>query len=204
MGGYNSGRPRSRAHLSQLKKLPLSAFGQRSLSRGVNGQGYFRWADGTEIACRKYEASIELEYRVNGERVIQRIDLEYLPRHFGGELVVALCPACRRRCRVLYFRWHRFVCRRCTRAIYACQSQDTATRLQVQFQKLRERVRSGTQDRELDYFPRRPKHMRRNTYHRLRDRAWQKLETRDSALDAGLMRTLARIAPDVLKGLLGD
>jgi len=141
---------------------------------------------------------------VNGEPVIQRIDLEYLARHFGGSLPVALCPACSRRCRVLYFRWRGFVCRRCTRAIYASQSQDVATRLRVQFQKLRERVRPGTWDREMEYFPRRPKRMRRSTYYLLRERAWAKLDAADNALDVSLARSLARIAPDVLKGLLGD
>src|SRR5215469_12010506 len=136
MGGYNSGRPQSRVRLSQLTKLPLSAFDPRSLRLGVKGLGQFRWANGNEIACRKYEASIELQYMVNGEPVIQRIDLEYLARHFGGSLPLALCPASMRRCRVLYFRLRAFVCRRYTRALYASQSPHVAPRLRVQFQKL--------------------------------------------------------------------
>jgi len=46
--------------------------------------------------------------------------------------------------------------------------------------------------------------MRRETYYRLRERAWAKLDAADNALDVNLARSLARIAPDVLKGLLGD
>jgi hypothetical protein len=38
----------------------------------------------------------------------------------------------------------------------------------MQYQKLRARIRPGTGDYGLDYFPRRPKGMRRVTYRRFR------------------------------------
>jgi hypothetical protein len=44
--------------------------------------------------------------------------------------------------------------------------------------------------------------MRRKTYYQLRDRAWQKLAARNSALDASFVRAFGQLAPDILKGLL--
>jgi hypothetical protein len=73
----------------------------------------------------------------------------------------------------------------------------------MQYQKLRARIRPGTGDYGLDYFPRRPKGMRRVTYRRLQARAHANLDRYHAHLDAGLFRVLARYAPDTIAGLLG-
>ncbi len=52
------------------------------------------------------------------------------------------------------------------------------------------------------YFPRRPKGMRRVTYARIKAAAMVALDRYHGALDVGLYRLLARIAPDELAKLL--
>jgi hypothetical protein len=76
----------------------------------------------------------------------QHIGLRYLPRHYGGSLVLAVCPKCSRSVRVLYFE-RAFYCNRCTGAAYTSSSQDKARCAQMQFQKLKERISSDNRQR---------------------------------------------------------
>jgi len=198
-----------RRRLSELLKLPLADFRQRDLAADREWSGVLRWlADGGErgaIEMSKNREGLRLSYAYasSGQPVTQYIGLRYLPRHFGGFLVVAVCPGCWRRVRVLYFR-RAFYCNRCTRAVYASSSLDKASGAQTQYQKLRERVRPGTWDAGIGYFPRRPKRMRRVTYNRLRNRAYAQLYRYHAFLDRGLYRLLARIAPADFAALVGD
>ena len=204
-------RSRSRHHLSELLRLPLASFRQNDFAPGREWpERSYQWhARGASIGVSKQCEVIKdcewlrLRYAHQGEPRTQDIGLRYLPRHFGGFLVVAVCPGCWRQVRVLYFR-RAFFCARCTRAIYASSSQSKATRALAQFQKLRERIRPGTWNAGLYYFPRRPKRMRRATYERLRDRAYEQLNRYHSNLDAVLCRVFARIAPESLAEILGE
>ena len=202
MGGYGSGRPRIRAYLTGRLRLPLSAFTPQALHPRATSTGSFGWANGSSIGFEKTAACLVLRYSVNDENIEQRIDLLYLPRHFGGVLPVAECPTCCRRTRVFYYARRRFVCRRCTGAVYASKGYSATICAQVRFQRLRERIRPGTWDAELDYFPRRPKRMRRTTYVRIKGEAFTALDRYHAGLDVGLWRLLRRIAPDKLAALL--
>jgi hypothetical protein len=116
---------------------------------------------------------------------------------------MAACPGCANSVRVLYM-GSAFYCNRCTGAVYTSSSRTKATRAQMQFEKLRERVRPGTINADLSYFPRRPKGMRRATYRRLRRRAATQLNRYHSIPDVGLWRVFARLAPGDLAAILGD
>jgi hypothetical protein len=151
----------------------------------------------------KDREGLRLGYSRDSEPMTQHIGLRYLPRHFGGSLAVAVCPGCWRQVRVLYM-GSAFYCNRFTGAVYASSSRTKATRAQMQFEKLRERVRPGTTNADLSYFPRRPKRMRRATYERLSRRAAAKLDRYHSILDAGLFGALARLGPGELAALLGE
>jgi hypothetical protein len=120
------------------------------------------------LGFEKTDACLVLRYSASDEKVEQRLGLICLPRNFGRTLTVAVCPHCRQRARVLYYARRRFVCRRCTGAVYASKGQSAPMRAMVRFRKLRERIRPGTWNAELDYFPRRPKRMRRATYGRVK------------------------------------
>ncbi len=192
MGGSNSGRPRSRRYLSSLPRLSLVP--ARIWRQGATwGPCLYTWSNGNSMHAQKTASELIFRYSIDGQVKAEWIALGSLPRHFGGTLTIAYCPCCGRAVRVLYFA-SQFVCRRCTGAVYASKGRGRAMRAQVQFQKLRARIRPGTEDYDLNYMPRRPKGMRRATYERLRGRAIEKLNALDAALDVGLWRFVAKMA----------
>jgi hypothetical protein len=106
MGSYGSGRRRSRYWLSELLKLSLADFRQGDLAAEREWTGrVYRWqAAGEErgaIAMSKEREGLRLSHARAGKPIAQHIGLRYLPRHFGGSLVVAVCPGCWRQVRVL-------------------------------------------------------------------------------------------------------
>jgi hypothetical protein len=85
---------------------------------------------------------------------------------FGGRRRWFECPSCERPCRVLYCGGG-FLCRLCLGLRYASQYEATSGRARNRAQKLR--MRLGGSANLLEPFPRRPKHMQRRTYARLRE-----------------------------------
>jgi hypothetical protein len=177
---------------------------KHSLAPGVTfGEATIEWANGSRIGIARDAIGLQLAFSVNGDERRQTICLVHRPRHYGGHLACALCPACGRSVRVLSL-WRRsFVGRCCIPATYRSKTRGKAAAAQVQYQKIRARIRSGTEDYGLDYFPRRPKGMRRVTYRRLQARAYDKLDRYYECLDAGLFRVLAKLAPAEISDLLG-
>jgi hypothetical protein len=200
-GAY--GQTRYKVYLHELTSLRLTAFPKHVLAPGATfGEAEAKWSNGASIGVWRDHAGLQLAFAVNGEERRQTIALVHRPRHFGGCLATMLCPRCCRSVRALYCWRGRFVCRLCTPAIYRSKTRDKARAAQTQYQKLRARIRPGTEDYGLNYFPRRRKGMRRVTYTRLHARADAKLNRYHEHLDAGLFRVLARIAPDALSDLL--
>lgn len=76
-----------------------------------------------------------------------------------------LCPACNRRCRILYGPGSRFLCRRCGDLKYETQYEPDFARAATRALKIRERLggRCGIDDP----FPPKPKGMHWRTYQRL-------------------------------------
>jgi hypothetical protein len=99
--------------------------------------------------------------------------------------------------RVLYYAQQRFICHRCTGAVYASTGRSATMRAQVRFQRLRERIRPGTWDAAFWYFPRRPKGMRRRTYARLKTDALAALDRYQGSIDAKSSRWMARLGRQV-------
>jgi hypothetical protein len=82
------------------------------------------------MAVSKDREGLRLSYARDGTLMSQHIGLRYLARHFGGSMVVAVCPGCSRQLRVLYIR-NAFRCNLCTGAVYASSSRTKATRAQI-------------------------------------------------------------------------
>ncbi len=74
-----------------------------------------------------------------------------------------------------------------------CQAVNPPERALHRFRKLRNRIRPGTENDRLDYFPRRPKGMRRVTYQRIKAAALAALERYHAALDVKLAGWLAAL-----------
>lgn len=197
-------RSRSRVQFGELRRLNLARFPKAGLLPVARWNGSVDWADGATCHIDKSQAAeLALTYSAGGQEFAWFVGLTAAPRHFGGAEFYFRCPWCARRCRVLHFVGAVLRCRRCIRALYHCQSVDAAGRALHRFRKLRTRIRPGTEDAGLFYFPRRPKGMRRVTYARIKADAMAALDRYHRALDAGLYRLLARIAPDELAELLG-
>ena len=102
----------------------------------------------------------------NAERqaILERIDIEWTPCHFGGERPWWTCPHCGRRCAIVYARgpWP-FMCRLCANLTYETSQSDAYTRANCKSNKRRERLgwERGAP------FPPKPKGMHWRTWDRL-------------------------------------
>ena len=156
------GRTRHKVYLHELLALRLTAFPKHALAPGATfGEATVEWSGGSKIGIWRDDAGLQLAFAANGQERRQTLTLVHHPRHFGGYLAAMRCPRCCRSVRVVYCWRGRFVCRNCTPATYRSRTRSKTEAAQVQYQKLRARIRPGTADYGLDYFPRRPKGMRR-------------------------------------------
>jgi hypothetical protein len=198
-----TGPIRHKVYLHELLPLRLTAFPKGSLAPGVTfPEAKMHWSNGSEAGVSRDREGLRLAFTANGDPVHQTLALRHHPRHYGGHMVTMLCPSCCRSVRIVYCWRGRFICRHCTSATYRSKTRDKAHAAQIQYQRIRARVRPGTEDCRLDYFPRRPKGMRRVTYGRLKARAAAKLDRYHEHLDARLFPLLARLAPGELASLL--
>lgn len=178
---------RSRIHFGELRTLRLAQFGRGLLVGAARWHGTAEWADGATVAVAKEtDAAVAVAYATNGGQQNVVVGITHSPRHFGGSEPYFCCPGCGRRCRVLLFVGAGLRCRRCIRGLYYCQAANPPEQALHRFRKLRNRVRPGTENERLDYFPRRPKGMRRVTYQRIKAAALVALERYHAALDVKL------------------
>ncbi len=185
------GRSRSRIHFGELRTLRLSQFQRGLLAPAARWHGTTEWPDGATVAVEKLQdAGLAVAYATDGGHQDVAVEITHSPRHFGGTEPYFCCPRCGRRCRVLYFVGAGLRCRRCIRGLYYCQVLDPAGQALRRFRALRNRIRPGTENERLDYFPRRPKGMRRVTYQRIKAAALAALERYHAALDVKLVAWL--------------
>ena len=182
-GGSRCGAGRPGWHLTTTAAIRLT---MRDLQR----DGAFKyaaatvgltWANGANIRAHVAGDSVTLEYRfkfAEGWRDIsKRVVIDRTPCHYGGARLWFLCPRCHRRTASLYLRgWPG--CRKCSRLVYASQSDDALARSWRRTRKLERRLSGGAG--EWDY--RRPKGMRLATFERLREALWREEEFRDVAM----------------------
>jgi hypothetical protein len=104
--------------------------------------------------------------------------------NYGGSRPWFLCPACWRRCAVVYFGRGRYACRHCNHVAYYSQSEDLMGRAWRKQHKLEAKLNDGWH---------RPKGMHWKTYERLRDGIieceWQK--------DCALVVAMARMGIEI-------
>ena len=105
-------------------------------------------------------------YRLPGVDGNPCFDFTRLPS--GGERSWFLCPACGRRCGILYAVNSRLLCRKCGGLSYESQNEPSHYRALRKAQKIR--LRLGGSANMTEPFPERPHYMHRRTYQRLGDR----------------------------------
>jgi hypothetical protein len=93
--------------------------------------------------------------------VRERVGLTFTPCHYGGDRPWFLCPACGRRCAVLWGRG-RFLCRRCQRVAYASQNESASSRAIRRVHEIRAKLK--TEGCVPIWRIRRPRYMRYERY----------------------------------------
>jgi hypothetical protein len=97
-------------------------------------------------------------------RVLETIMLDFTACYFGGDRAWFLCPACGRRCAVLWGKG-RFLCRKCQTVAYASQNEDLASRSIRRVHELRAKLNVPAAV-PIDQI-RRPRFMRQDRYRSL-------------------------------------
>ena len=174
MGGSGSGRRQrfTRNTTDGCLALDITVLGRRgSLEPGRSGT--VSWSrDGQPIGSVTLLGlpdGIRLSYRgQTGEGAWEVVDevVDFLvsATTFGNGRRWFACPACARRCRILYG-GARFRCRHCNRLRYESQFESAAQRANRLARKIRRRL--GGSEGLMDEFPPRPRGMHWATYRRL-------------------------------------
>lgn len=134
--------------------------------------GSSRWwrgldkSNGSSIGYHCGGDFVTLIYNRRGEKVEQRVTLDWTACNFGGKRPWWKCPACARRVAVIYGAGKYFACRNCYGLCYGAQKENSSDRALRKAFKIRERL--GDMDGgTFDLFPAKPKGMRWPTYWRL-------------------------------------
>lgn len=204
MGGFGSGRPRSRITVEDALALDLPTLISDDLLRSGKASGALVWrlaGSGEETGSIGYSATlnpdgphghIRLRYTVTDargdrHRIDERIELEARPQPFGGFQWLMICPISGRACRKLYLPpgTRRFAARQAYRLAYRSQGQARYDRAITQAQRLRRRL--GASEALGDWIER-PCGMRRRTF----DRFLARIERYEEIADRHLLAFVAR------------
>ena len=205
MGGFGSGRPRSRAHVEDSLVLDLPKLIGDGMVRPGCWSGSIAWhstATGEAAGSVSYIATmdpttaagtIRVFYTLpNGEGarrpIADTIALEGRPQPFGGLIWYLRCPLSARRCRKLFLPpgARRFAARQVHRIPYRSQSEAPHERALSQAHKIRRRL-GGTG--AIGGLVERPAGMHRTTFARVVDR----LDHYEDICDDYMMRALVRL-----------
>lgn len=130
MGGFGSGRPRE--HPRAGESFPLRVRDVRAALRAADRFGYetreaLEWRTGRRVAAAlefivsaapRTGIALELNYRIVNRFVSEPIALTTTAQRLGGRRWWFGCPACGRRCAVLFAPERRWVCGRCCKISY--------------------------------------------------------------------------------------
>lgn len=164
-GGWRAaaGRPTHRLKTQDFRSIDIRSFNRDGLLASP-WQGVWSWRDAqtgrvtAAISLRTSSKSIGLQYTCDGRPVNAQIALERTACTYGGTRVWFNCPACTRRCAVLYLRMSHFQCRLCHDLRYQSQSEDALGRGQIALEKV---------EAKLDLHWKKPKGMHLSTRERL-------------------------------------
>ncbi len=183
MGGYGSGRKRSRScgTMEENRSLDVNKLNHAGcLQSGWHG-GWEWTVDGErvawiQIAAEESRLRLEYSYRRNGgdwEDINQPAPLTWMPCRFGGKRPYFLCPgvvdrvSCGRRVMKLYGADRYFLCRHCHHLSHASQGEAPWDRALRRANRIR--MKLGGDPGTANQFPDKPIGMWHRTYERLRE-----------------------------------
>jgi hypothetical protein len=173
MGGLGSGRFGRKVKCESLRRFDLREIVRdgkftvgRHLwgwNRNIGGESKNAGTVSFEV-CGSPPSVVILSYHVNGQEVRRFVAVEYTLCNYGGSRPWFRC-GCGRRSLTLYY-FGGFRCRLCANLTYQTQTEKPADRLCTKAWRIRQRL--GQVGGGLgDFFPLKPKGMRRKTYDRL-------------------------------------
>ncbi len=176
MGGRGSGRYGFLIDKCEdFLRIDLAFLRKENILKAGN-RGQLIWnRRGEQFASIRYviePAGLRLIYRTRGrggdwQDVTDLVPITETPTQFGGHRKWLVCPACSKRCRIIYGGSY-FRCRTCHGLKYESQYENVISRTASQRHKLRNRLgQKGSLD---DPFPPKPKGMHWKTYRRLIER----------------------------------
>lgn len=172
---YGAGRPGWHVKAEHCRRLAVARLHRERLLRPGASCTWAWHAHGEplgSIAIRAEADAVSLSYTLNGAPVHQRVVIQRTPCNYGGSRPWFACPSCSRRCAVLYLRAG-FACRKCSRVVYASQSDDDIGRAWRRQEKAEAKLGENWQ---------RPKGMHRTTHERLLAVIMECEERRDATL----------------------
>lgn len=181
---FGAGRPAMHAKAEHCLRLDARHWAREGILQSVCS-GVWGWTNRdtgerrASLGYRSDACTVTLNYAVNGESVSQLVPILTTPCRYGGQRYWFGCPKCGQQVAILYLRWQRFACRKCSRVAYASQSEDGCGRAWRKQSKI---------ERRLDDNWRRPKGMHLTTYERLLDSIFECEEWRELELAAFLTR----------------
>lgn len=104
-----------------------------------------------------------------------RVDLAYTACNYGKSRPWFVCPLCYKRLAKLYLRFGYFACKHCQKVAYSSQSQDAIDRTWGVQYKIEARIGENHK---------RPKGMHHKTFAALREKLYQTVWVRETAIDA--------------------
>lgn len=154
----------------------------QSLKEKLNGKVLsFSWDNGDKsIGIITKGDYILLHYKVNGEPITTRVDLDKTKVGYGERLWFN-CPGCGERAARLYLKDKEFFCRECQNLTYlTCQeSGDPLDYLAIKIRRLQRKLGMGKPDiYETPLF--KPKNMHYKTFAKMREQLIKMQEERDA------------------------
>jgi len=163
MGGYRSGRNRSRLLVEECLSIDVRRWHKEGLLRPGN-QFRTHWSRDGELTgsigvrVGRGAAWIYLVFSYDGgEHQEHPVALARQSCQLGGRRVWFQCPNCVRNVAKLYLRSGRFRCRQCHRLGYLIENQDYGQRMWMKLEKLerrmeRPRLRHYTRERLIERY----------------------------------------------------
>lgn len=177
MGGFGSGGHNKRWHaLETCRWLEIGVIARQGLlNNGALGTLGWKARNGNNasIGVRGGHSEILLKYQVSKDDLPQPliinepVQIDWCPKHFGGQQAYFLCPKCCARIRKLFLFAYRFRCRRCHGLVHASSQEQTGNRATRKNQKLRAKL--GAPLGLGDFIPR-PKGMHVATFEKYKAR----------------------------------
>ena len=204
MGGFGSGRPRTRTGgtVESVRALEISKLyhsGALLDGRSCNWIWSYGGNETARIGLSLRADTLRLSYRFRcsggeWEPIEQAVPIVWRPCRFGGARPYFRCRGivngheCLRTVTRLFGSDKYFLCRHCYRLSYGCQHEDRWDRALRRANKIR--MKLGGEPGTCSAFAERPKGMRYRTYDRLREQACQSEGLAEERLEILVARLL--------------